>query len=50
MFFHSYIYNNNKKNVYAFLIKNTFIYWARLKIAKLLATAQQLTGADLELI
>ena len=31
-----------KKNVYAFLIKVTFIYWTRLKTSKLLATAQQL--------
>ena len=52
IFFHSYIYIENKntykktlnekRNVYDFLIKNTFICWTRLKIEKLLATAKQL--------
>ena len=33
---------NEKRNVYDFLIKNTFICWTRLKIEKLLGTAKQL--------
>ena len=35
-----------KKNVYAFLIKNTSIYRTRFKTAKLLATVKQLIGKN----
>ena len=31
-----------KKNINAFLIKNNFVCWTRLKTEKLLATAKQL--------